>query len=1367
MCGKWMGIAVCALSGIGAWWLFGAAQETHHATHRSTLTPSGSHGPERAEFIKCELTGTVYHNSVDSPELPRGTFISAEGVLWELDLTHVGVAGAALERLNGSRAEVAGMLRDMHVAPGETKRVLVVTRFNPVVMSDKDRRGPRAKPYVRGYIVTRDLAGRRDLEHKRAVYVYLPDVNVYLLDPVTRDVKSRTRTDLNGRFSFPPQPPGTYQLCWRLGGFVPGCLSKPVVVQAKPVFVGEIAISVEAREHHATVYGRVTGSDGRPVRFLEPLSNINAFVRVSALDGQGNVRATAFVNNSGEYVLPQVPTHETVRVRAEIETGSETRSVAREVLSSGTLHRVDIVMSNHAPRLEPMVVMRGGNRVRRTDPGDVVELTAHARDADHDPIRYFWSVPSGAGTLAAPTAHETLWTLPAKPGTFEVSVVASDGKGGYAKSITLLSTRKGVLFSGQVVDSDGAPVATAGVDVNGQSVQTNAAGFFRLTIAESDRFVLNIRKPGFALLSRIYLDGVTAGQWVLSRADVHTVDPTNPIVLIDSRRKRECHVPFSLRAELLRRFPEQRRPRHQDGARRVVRIGNEPVWQAVLEKVMGLRRQRGCGPGIRIEIPANALADADGNPPVGNVDVSLFTVDLLAPFEMPGDYTVAEADGSTRVMESWGAGIVEITAGGNQYNLKDGMTAKVGIPIADVQLVDGRAEPDTIPLLTYDEQRGVWTQVGEARRSGDFYEAKVKHLSAINTDLVKVDQSCVRIHSPQPTPAFPLGLPETYKLEITIPQGAGVAPKVITSTIDNTQPYHVIYNLPSNANIILVPFSVADDVPYGTFVVNTGAPQAPTDPNRPAYPYDACQSEVLLYDVGLPEPPADAFLHGLFTFAATNLDELDPADPNEQQLLQELDDASTNYYNLIDPRGVRQTLAEFIARNGFGGSDEVHAKYSNSADLGFGRDMHAVKRPASDAGFDYGFYVSNYGNHLTPDEEDFQKTVTADPNELVATVCMEYSRIENPPGDPVEFSDPERTIKFYVYNGAGQRVNSANLDGFGARPVPQLCAVCHGGTVPYPGGSIGITDADVPAFSTTEDVKMGAVFLPFDLANFTIVDGVDPAFDKATQQPAFHQLNQFVRESNPGLPIEQIVDQMYPSASTVQVEDFVVPGWAGDAANEAMYRDVIARTCRACHTARPEEVGRDIRFHLFSETVAATAAPAIDFRVCVTKQMPHALIAFNRFWGSRDPAGTSILYPYQPAQLIAWGQTVVSPTFASQCAAQDPPDPPVGVDFGQVQQLFNNNCTFCHSSTGIASFLDLTDGASHGNIVGTSGTSIQLPSMQRIQPGSPDLSYLLHKLKGTHLDVGGSGEQMPLGGPVLPANEIDLVEQWILEGASP
>src|SRR5207248_4501157 len=117
-------------------------------------------------------------------------------------------------------------------------------------------------------------------------------------------------------------------------------------------------------------------------------------------------------------------------------------------------------------------------------------------------------------------------------------------------------------------------------------------------------------------------------------------------------------------------------------------------------------------------------------------------------------------------------------------------------------------------------------------------------------------------------------------------------------------------------------------------------------------------------------------------------------------------------------------------------------------------------------------------------------------------------------------------VKFYVYNAAGTALlASANLDGYGARPVPQLCMVCHNGA--YSGGTANVSGHPVPGFTSPADVNLGSRFLPFDVHFYTF--DPDPA-DAATaslaaQEPKFKQLNQeIVGFGNPGPATAELVN---------------------------------------------------------------------------------------------------------------------------------------------------------------------------------------------------------------------------------------------------
>jgi hypothetical protein len=98
-----------------------------------------------------------------------------------------------------------------------------------------------------------------------------------------------------------------------------------------------------------------------------------------------------------------------------------------------------------------------------------------------------------------------------------------------------------------------------------------------------------------------------------------------------------------------------------------------------------------------------------------------------------------------------------------------------------------------------------------------------------------------------------------------------------------------------------------------------------------------------------------------------------------------------------------------------------------------------------------------------------------------------------------------------------------------------------------------------------------------------------------------------------------------------------------------------------------------------------------------------------------------------------------------------------------VQPVFNAACIGCHFGAAPPMGLKLTSDSSHFYTVGHAST--QVAGMPRVLAFMPDSSYLVHKIQGTHQNVGGSGSQMPAGAPPLANRRIQMMRRWILEGA--
>ena len=94
------------------------------------------------------------------------------------------------------------------------------------------------------------------------------------------------------------------------------------------------------------------------------------------------------------------------------------------------------------------------------------------------------------------------------------------------------------------------------------------------------------------------------------------------------------------------------------------------------------------------------------------------------------------------------------------------------------------------------------------------------------------------------------------------------------------------------------------------------------------------------------------------------------------------------------------------------------------------------------------------------------------------------------------------------------------------------------------------------------------------------------------------------------------------------------------------------------------------------------------------------------------------------------------------------------------EQIFTPRCAIpnCHGGAFPAMGMSLEADRIAVSIIAVA--SEQMPSLKRIDPGNPDGSYLLRKVRGT-----GDGKQMPLDRPPLSADQIALIVAWVEAGA--
>ena len=121
---------------------------------------------------------------------------------------------------------------------------------------------------------------------------------------------------------------------------------------------------------------------------------------------------------------------------------------------------------------------------------------------------------------------------------------------------------------------------------------------------------------------------------------------------------------------------------------------------------------------------------------------------------------------------------------------------------------------------------------------------------------------------------------------------------------------------------------------------------------------------------------------------------------------------------------------------------------------------------------------------------------------------------------------------------------------------------------------------------------------------------------------------------------------------------------------------------------------------------------------------------------------------------------------AAACGGDSPTSPTPPAPGGLMPQLssiqsiiFNRSCIEHHGDHATEAGLDLTSGNAYANLVNVGSVQVAL---NRVTPGDAESSYLIHKLDGRS---GIVGDRMPTNGPFLTTAQIDVIEQWINDGA--
>ena len=865
-------------------------------------------------------------------------------------------------------------------------------------------------------------------------------------------------------------------------------------------------------------------------------------------------------NFAGYYALAGVPLRGELRVQASSEASVAVKALPALRASSAAPLKADIMLLNHRPRVTGFVAMQNNALTTNVAPGSTVKLLAQAVDENADKLTYEWRTMAGSLTADNDVAE---WTLPRKEGVYSAEVHVSDGKGGDDVShITLTVGKVLTVFSGQVLDPAKKPVKGAVVSVGDKQTETSDTGAFKLTVDPAKQYVLNIRKPGFMLISRLF-DRGSIQTWQLVAAQVQAVDLSKEIKIEDTR-------------------PELKKSETK---------------------------------GAIIAIPTGALVSAQGNAASGHGSMEIATVNL-ANDEMPGDLLGVINNSETGIV-SYGAVWVEVTdSAGKKLQLAPGKTATVILPVPRGMLAHA---PATIQVWSYDEKDGRWKTSGSATldKVAGAYKGSVNHFSTINMDQPG-PTACIAVHTD-------ISLPSELKLRVRDVPGQGVdfaQVKTMTlagETTRNTGGLNAVFRVPENSDVKfeildsagnLLPNVVVEDgntytIAGGTVlpgnIVNAGA-ASPV--NWPPFPYTGCKPVTLKLQAQdlWASYPSSAFL------------DLRSPLPADAPSAAAADADAQAYYASIDPSSNRTTLTDWYSQNGFDANGNAPAaapgeyarsSYLNYNDLGSGRDMNFRVLPDGLAA-----YVTNYDQGVLFDQRAaFADDATTRSNPG-ATVCMEFRPV-SPGGPPI--------VKFFVFadgnaDGVAERQVKADLDGFGARYVPGLCLNCHGGDPSTTGADrrAAFRELDVATYRFSG----GRVSLPPG-------DPLHAAFKAQNQMIATLFASSVANQGVANQAIVDLINNWYQGGVTVQNNAYTPAGWAtpanpADAAQ--LYNDVIKVSCRTCHIAfTPPPGSSGIDWNTL-QSFSDDSTSIQDYVLSNGKYMPHALVTYRNFWLQRTGA---------------------------------------------------------------------------------------------------------------------------------------------------
>jgi hypothetical protein len=241
-----------------------------------------------------------------------------------------------------------------------------------------------------------------------------------------------------------------------------------------------------------------------------------------------------------------------------------------------------------------------------------------------------------------------------------------------------------------------------------------------------------------------------------------------------------------------------------------------------------------------------------------------------------------------------------------------------------------------------------------------------------------------------------------------------------------------------------------------------------------------------------------------------------------------------------------------------------------------------------------------------------------------------------------------------------------------------------------------------------------------------------------------------------------------------------LPGCGGEEDTEVTYNDdvrpIFNRRCTTCHYSS-SPIGVDIQNPYTPERglvyapnswAQPGAAPGRTDAQNVVPFDPESSFLIDKLTGNLpddDAGGASMPFQVRPLnteEIAALEQWITD-------GAEDTPffQQTVRPIFGSEnsdREYYGGKCIFCHY-TGSPNPLDLSNPFDEDNGL-VNVPAVYRGDMMRVLPGSPEDSLLILKVRAVRPES-DIGAQMPYSFTKLTDSQIDVVRQWIAEGARP